>query len=924
MVSNHHEFKWQTKLNVKPIQPANGLWRFPIPQAFGLGKFLKQSLKLQLQHHTLALPDSTACRPVNPSVAALCFQSIVVFCDRLMYWNGSNQHPNYANCLRVPHEQVPTDFGTQMMFDDIILDQSAFNNWVPPSVDTLVAADTMLALGKGNSDDQDDERGKSNSGEAVASTTETAPDTTATAPEHGGDNAGAGTKTNNATEAELHTATADANDSQASQDAATIVEQDANSDQGRPDSSIKGDQGSPDSSSKGDDTTSTAGTQQDANSDQGRRDSSKGDDTSNTSTSQNDSHASGGDSSSEDEDTSSNTSTSQHGGEDNQDSDDDSLGLDNIPELNVTAEVINNTPDNIGQLPVITAAWRKRRRETQPVSPTKAIKLTLEQRMVKEEKERALNIQEAIRKMKNHECCSMKKCKLPGGATYLDPADYVDGMVLTCMRCQQLAHRICLQFWPAAKQLHCFLCLDIVKAAAARQPRALPKPKTAGLAIPRELRKPRGPNDKQWKVPHRKWKMNKVLALEMARLNYMPWPEMRAMVVTQNAANARARRYWDQWSAERQAKHKAERNRVQAARLEYVKTYCALEKEFLRTTKSFISDVRYDSTKKCFIGRAEWQHDVGDRTVLNQQEVPLSPEFVQATLPVRVQNYVKRACSMSKNKFFPVPLPVVLNMDTRVATHCKFQAASDTTASDSVWVKYSNKDVENLELEDAVRRFGSKYVDILKTFAQRGFIHIPPGDAKLNKGMAPMHSELSQGISIHFPQGDQCICVFASFASALWALGLEALAMHVAAVMPTTMDDPAVLQALVRVMLSGPHSFLQPIKIQPAVQFQLLEVDLSMAVAVVVLKSSDGSISHAITVHDSLIFDSNESVALPLCQENLNYICSTETRQAHWVGIVAGYLFREQGKQQQLLQSKQNMPGDPWQCQSPRQGNNKH
>ena len=54
--------------------------------------------------------------------------------------------------------------------------------------------------------------------------------------------------------------------------------------------------------------------------------------------------------------------------------------------------------------------------------------------------------------------------------------------------------------------------------------------------------------------------------------------------------------------------------------------------------------------------------------------------------------------------------------------------------------------------------------------------------------------------------------------------------------------------------------------------FDLLTVDLSAALAIVVLKASDGSTTHAVTVHDKIVFDGNETTSLPLCQENLDYL----------------------------------------------------
>jgi hypothetical protein len=42
-----------------------------------------------------------------------------------------------------------------------------------------------------------------------------------------------------------------------------------------------------------------------------------------------------------------------------------------------------------------------------------------------------------------------------------------------------------------------------------------------------------------------------------------------------------------------------------------------------------------------------------------------------------------------------------------------------------------------------------------------------------------------------------------------------------------------------------------------------------------VLHASDGSCCHALTIHGGFIYDANETIALPLCNEALNYCTPT-------------------------------------------------
>ena len=58
-----------------------------------------------------------------------------------------------------------------------------------------------------------------------------------------------------------------------------------------------------------------------------------------------------------------------------------------------------------------------------------------------------------------------------------------------------------------------------------------------------------------------------------------------------------------------------------------------------------------------------------------------------------------------------------------------------------------------------------------------------------------------------------------------------------------------------------------------------------------VLLASDDSCSHAVTLHGNFIYDANEAVALPLCDEALDYCTSTATVKSTFVAFKFGYRF---------------------------------
>ena len=68
-----------------------------------------------------------------------------------------------------------------------------------------------------------------------------------------------------------------------------------------------------------------------------------------------------------------------------------------------------------------------------------------------------------------------------------------------------------------------------------------------------------------------------------------------------------------------------------------------------------------------------------------------------------------------------------------------------------------------------------------------------------------------------------------------------------------------------------------------------------------VLLASDGNCSHAVTIHGGFVYDANEMVALPLCQEALDYCTSTAEVKSSFVRFRRGYFLRYKGTKKHKL-----------------------
>ena len=272
-----------------------------------------------------------------------------------------------------------------------------------------------------------------------------------------------------------------------------------------------------------------------------------------------------------------------------------------------------------------------------------------------------------------------------------------------------------------------------------------------------------------------------------------------------------------------------------------------------------------------------------------------------------VIEYVKKATVRGGPKFIQVP-EVNIMLDTRPVMHVKYSYSTQFPDGRFV-VQFADGDMRGISTDEAEKLFEPPFLEIVKKYGRtNGFINVPPGDSK---------PKCSNAIScnrfpIHFHQRERQTCVCSSFASALWAVGLQSMAHKVAELANTMSETHSVLHQIAGFMSK---TWLQPVKIAPKKKrpwpYPLLTADLKNAIALVVLVASDGSRSHAITVHDGLIFDSNEDFASTLCRENLDALCSTPLRQSTFQAVATGYIFQDQKNNNRIKQHKKES-GDPW------------
>ena len=488
-------------------------------------------------------------------------------------------------------------------------------------------------------------------------------------------------------------------------------------------------------------------------------------------------------------------------------------------------------------------------------------------------------------------CVAGDECHSPGGSSEL--SSDLDKCA-PCSECNEIGHFICLR--KVRTKRYCPKCYLVVNARRrhlalqkVRNDLAAKRDREIHLQPPPELLL----DVSRFVRPDVSKRMKATLDVELSERDFLTEDEMRAKILAHNTKLQELRDHPNLYSLAQQKCLKNEAINIKRETLEWKKCYRELHQDFVRSTRCCVKELRYDGSN--FIARMEWAEsgrdvETGEEfTVTNRETMVVKDQWVKDNFTSGVYCYLKRIPAMSDGAFLPVPYANVA-LDTRQISHFKWAVSKDHPEGRWI-VKFANSDeTEEMHESDLLAAVGLGPMEMAKVFSKGrkgGFLPIPVGNSTGARAV-----DIVSDIQLAFPQHSRQTCIYSSFASALWFLGMTDLALLVFSQATESEGDPHALKKLASLVHDHP-TWLIPRRIKSAeASFNILQHDLTNSLAVVVLKGTpDGACNHAITVHDGLIFDSNEECAVLLTRANLDLMCSTDNRIARFKCVTSGYTF---------------------------------
>ncbi len=220
------------------------------------------------------------------------------------------------------------------------------------------------------------------------------------------------------------------------------------------------------------------------------------------------------------------------------------------------------------------------------------------------------------------------------------------------------------------------------------------------------------------------------------------------------------------------------------------------------------------------------------------------------------------------------------------------------------WIgRMDNNQETTLEEDFVSMAFGEAFVKELKLSGDlRGVVDVPVGDFKPSHLTEHPNLKRFGAPRVHFNQLDgKDLCVLKSLASALFAFGFEKEAAAIDSYGEEILKG-AVVDALENVVKHAQAVLPRWILIQRLPkQFEWKEELDSRHLLLGVLSASDGSCCQAVTIHGGYVYNANEVIALPLCEEALNYGTSTALVKSKFVCFRRRYIFRYEGQRKEKL-----------------------
>ena len=407
------------------------------------------------------------------------------------------------------------------------------------------------------------------------------------------------------------------------------------------------------------------------------------------------------------------------------------------------------------------------------------------------------------------QCAAATKCAKPGMSPSISRHDILLCRASRCNECNEWTHTICLRH--RKKLLLCPTCF--VKRKAEDHTKYLMAPKRPPLdfivKVPdifnaTEIDQHGHEEDKCQSASEAMNDMHRILDEEMVHRGFLSANDMDTWIKQAEATIDSNKKQMGALTGQAQRKAAQIQNEYWNLSRTWKKVYNALKRSYLATTPSFVKAIRYDTRKRQYFTLVEWQDAIDEPNNIRTATLPVHDEaWISEMFELEFVEYVKRCAHLSEgDRFLPVPCRVSVAIDARVITHVRCCRVLNLDGSYRFRCQYAKckgeEDISETYLRD---NFPKAYIDAVIDYRMRpggqGFINVPAGDVMNRDGLAiPMQNELGLKHKIKFKQYQQDTCVYSSFASALWCIGIHDLAETLADRATETMHSHRILQHL--------------------------------------------------------------------------------------------------------------------------------
>ena len=282
-----------------------------------------------------------------------------------------------------------------------------------------------------------------------------------------------------------------------------------------------------------------------------------------------------------------------------------------------------------------------------------------------------------------------------------------------------------------------------------------------------------------------------------------------------------------------------------------------------------ITRVRYQPSQQRYILDAEKIREIGE-DALREQRLARKREELAGT----------RKSGRRQNKVDDLPRKLVITEPRWV-------------------VKFADKKTMVVGEELIRENFGDRFTDELLSL-RRGFVDIPVGDNKPSHLHLYPHLICDNAPVVIFTQSfGRDLCVPKALASVLYQLGFKMEAMKIDSYGESCLHGGTVdaLSKVAQYATKTLPTWLQMRNLPRNFHWKtMVQQEDVTTILLGVISASDGSNSHAVAIHGGYIYDANETIAIPLSQEALDYCASTPTVQSRFVNFVKGRMFAYVGQ----------------------------